>query len=274
MDADERGYDGSEICNEDKRGVGVWSPVGELPRARRPRHGFIVGLICLLAANVLHAESKIVVETPDIKIISAESKSTSTQKAHPGQVEKSQVTFDKLLPNQSYDLSFKLPDNHLVQFLDLSWYNGDKPAAPPEAMSDEDRQAITEIVTNIKAFTNKNNVMQLLGDSQHAAAIVDLVRDTDFHAGAGEIIWRVEVWYFENQAGGWAKVQQQNRVIDRDRYKNRADYEKARAGRRYVGLNEGLRTGKDSTTTIKWPADAATSPASERGSSPATKPAH
>ena len=60
--------------------------------------------------------------------------------------------------------------------------------------------------------------------TRSAVGLVELIRDRDFHAGKGEVIWRAETWYFEFQNGGWAKVSQQNKLLDRQRFKSADDY--------------------------------------------------
>ncbi|MEI8197557.1 MAG: hypothetical protein WCI73_16810, partial [Phycisphaerae bacterium] len=47
---------------------------------------------------------------------------------------------------------------------------------------------------------------------------VELIRDTDFHSGgSGDLIYRVELWYFERLFGGWAKDKNTERVLMRYR---------------------------------------------------------
>ena len=51
-------------------------------------------------------------------------------------------------------------------------------------------------------FTNKNRVLWMAADHKHATLLVELIRDSDFHSDAGgEMVYRVELWYFENYFG-------------------------------------------------------------------------
>ena len=47
--------------------------------------------------------------------------------------------------------------------------------------------------------------------------LLELMRTRRFHASAGAVVWRVELWYFQNQFGGWEKLPNQERVLRRER---------------------------------------------------------
>ncbi len=195
----------------------------------------------LILAGLARAES-LTIDIGDAPMKSAKALGAGSKSATPGTVADRIVRFDKLLPGERYDVTLTPPDGKQLRLIDLSWHSDAAPASPnPEALSDDDKAEITSIVKEIKSFMNKNDIVQLVGNADRAAAIVELTRDTDFHARAGdEIIWRVEVWYFENQAGGWAKVQQQNRVIERVRFKTRTEYDKTRTSMQWIGIEKGL----------------------------------
>jgi hypothetical protein len=105
--------------------------------------------------------------------------------------------------------------------VDMSWYTPAKP--DPQPLSDDDRAQIKEILT-VPSFYDRTVLLKLAGDSQRAVGLMELIRDRDFHAGKGEVIWRAELWYFEFENGGWAKVSQQNKVLDRQRFASADDY--------------------------------------------------
>ena len=106
----------------------------------------------------------------------------------------------------------------------MDWYNDDEAKENAGAITDDDRQQIQAIL-DVPSFYNKSEILALQGDHDRATGLVRLIRDKDFYAGKGEIIWRVEVWYFKYQHGGWEKVAQQNKILRRERFKNRDDYE-------------------------------------------------
>jgi hypothetical protein len=66
------------------------------------------------------------------------------------------------------------------------------------------------------AFYDKARVLHMAADHKHATLLVELMRTRDFHSGkGGEIIYRVELWYFENLFGGWAKDKNTEKVLVR-----------------------------------------------------------
>ena len=108
--------------------------------------------------------------------------------------------------------------------VDMSWYAPvPQTAAKPAELSDDDRKNIQELCT-VPSFYDRCEILLLAGNADRAVALMQLVRDRDFYAGKGEVIWRAELWYFEFQNGGWAKVSQQNKVLDRQRFASREKY--------------------------------------------------
>jgi len=77
--------------------------------------------------------------------------------------------------------------------------------------------------------------------------LVELIRDTDFHDSGGNIIWRVELWYYKNQFGGWQKVQQQSKVLARERFKDQKAFNAKVAKIKWIPELGGLKIpkGKD-----------------------------
>lgn len=189
-------------------------------------------------------------QTGDLEVASATATASGSKTVAEGTVEKGQVIFPKVLPGEGYDVAIRTRPGPVLRLIDLSWHTPTIPSEPAaEPMAEEDRQAIEAILRDIKAFTNKNRFLHLSGDSQRATALVELIRDSDFHARKGdEVIWRIEVWYFENQAGGWAKTQQQNRVVERKRFASTAEFEAHRKPFVWIGIDKGLKIerGKDS----------------------------
>lgn len=125
---------------------------------------------------------------------------------------------------QDRPVSATLNDGTRLVGADLSWYAPVAEAsAKPADLSDDDRKEIQEICT-VPSFYDRCEILLLQGNADHAVGLMQLVRDRDFHAGKGEVIWRAEIWYFEFQNGGWAKVSQQNKVLDRQRFTSREQY--------------------------------------------------
>ena len=47
--------------------------------------------------------------------------------------------------------------------------------------------------------------------------LVELLRTREFHASAGKLVWRVELWYMQNEFGGWDRLANSERVLHRER---------------------------------------------------------
>lgn len=128
-------------------------------------------------------------------------------------------------------VDIKLADGKRLVGVDMRWYA--KAKGDGEPLSDDDRKEIDELLT-VPSFYDKTRILHLAGDAQRAVGLVELVRDRDFYAGKGEVVWRAELWYFEFQNGGWAKVSQQNKLLDRQRFGDHETYRKYVEGLRFV----------------------------------------
>ncbi|MCY2952297.1 MAG: hypothetical protein NTU53_10010 [Planctomycetota bacterium] len=94
-------------------------------------------------------------------------------------------------------------------------------------------------------------MLLLAGNHDRVVILAELIRDTDFHSAVGnEIIWRIELWYFKNQHGGWERVTQSNKVLRRERFKSRDDYISATAKLKYLPALGGLRLKKDESKSL------------------------
>lgn len=222
----------------------------------------LAGLAMLLGAQVVY---QIDLKLPDsIKVQKAIAHQPQTGLDTPGRIDGDIVHFDPLLPMVPYDLSLTLADGTDLVGVNLNWYDLLPPDEPPaEPMTDEDRAAIHEITSKVPAFYSSQEVLQLKGDHRRAVALVQLIRDTAFHASQdGEVIWRVELWYFEFQAGGWEKIAQQNRVLRRERFANHAAYEKVVSKLKWMPSLGGITLAKDQPNVqIILPDAASTQPA-------------
>jgi hypothetical protein len=168
---------------------------------------------------------------------------------------------NNLLPETPYDLTLTLADGTVLQGVNLSWYGLDAPKAGAAPLADDDRKAIAGLLKNPKAFENKQNVRFISGDENRATVLVELIRDKDFHASGGNIIWRVELWYFENQFGGWAKIAQQSKVLRRERFKDQKAFDAATSKIKWIPQLGGIKLAKDKPTTeITLPSEALSPP--------------
>lgn len=228
---------------------------------------FIAGLLSLLFLPLFGAQVvyQIDLKLPDsIKVQKAIAHQPQTGLDTPGRIEDQTIHFDPLLPTVPYDLSLTLADGTELVGVNMNWYDllpPDEPAAEP--MTDEDLAAINTITSKVPAFYTSQEVLQLKGDHRRAVALVQLIRDTAFHASKdGEVIWRVELWYFQFEAGGWEKIAQQNRVLRRERFVTHAAYEQVISKVKWVPALGGIMLGKDQPQLeITLPDASATQPA-------------
>ena len=91
------------------------------------------------------------------------------------------------------------------------------PQDQPRQFTQADAQAITDFVRAQDDFMDLRRAIYIKGHGQRATVLVELMRTRDFHAGKGQVIWRTELWYFQNNAGGWDHLPNQDRVLERRR---------------------------------------------------------
>ena len=172
-----------------------------------------------------------------------------------GVVDGSKVRFDNLLPDTPYEIEIRLKSGAILAGVNMGWYEPVDPGQGEQAspLTNDDREQIRAIVQDVPSFYDSAEILLLDGNHDRAVALVQLERRRGFHnAAAGEIIWRVELYYFEYQAGGWAKIQQANQVLRRKRFRNAEEYEDEVGPIRWVPALGGLRVGKDEVRQIRW----------------------
>ena len=196
-------------------------------------------------------------------MLSAVAIDTASGKEVTGIMAGTNFKFD-LKPARHYDVLLKKPNNETVRLTDLSWYDDEPVTADAKPLVDDDRAQITQVLTGVARFTNNNRILAIAGDGERAVALLDLRRDSEFHGReGGEIIRRVEVWYLKNEAGGWAKVQQQDRVITRQRYTSADEFQKALGREAFVPVASGLAIGRGQLSKVAVDLVPATRPADE-----------
>ena len=80
-----------------------------------------------------------------------------------------------------------------------------------------DADEIVKYVRDMQDFMEIRRVLYLQGRGVGATALVELLRTREFYAAKGQIVWRVELWYFQEQFGGWQRQGKQDRVLLRER---------------------------------------------------------
>ena len=130
----------------------------------------------------------------------------------------------KLLPGRTYDL-IVWTKNAAVETTRWEGVSMDyhREITPDKPATAEDRQWIEDWVAKIPEFYDKCRVLSIAADHKHATVLVELIRTRDFYADkGGEVIYRTELWYFENLFGGWAKDKNTEKVMARWRSKGDA----------------------------------------------------
>lgn len=135
--------------------------------------------------------------------------------------DKGQFKVEKLLVNRSYDLILwtTAADGSVTRWegVNMDYHRAIIPSTPATAV---DRASIEALITDPPQFYDKVRSLKIAADHQHACVLVELMRTREFHSDTGgEVIYRVELWYFENLYGGWAKDANTEKVIVRARGK-------------------------------------------------------
>jgi len=186
----------------------------------------ILGAICAFAWATRCFAGSIAINIPaDVKV----EKAVATTEKEPkttitGDIKNQTVTFADPVPGSAYEAQLTLKDGTVLQGVDMGWYSRvpDKPNA--DELTDDDRQQMKAVFTAGAQFFNVQEATLIKGNHNRAVMLVRLER-ANFHSDKGdEIIWRTELWYFQNEHGGWEKVLQTDRVLRRERFATHKDY--------------------------------------------------
>ena len=209
-------------------------------------------LLLLQAPRLLGAEADLVLQLPsDVKVASAVAIAPQMKLESAGVINGWKITFADLLPATAYDIRLICADGRVFQGVDMSWYSDEPLAGDVKPMDDDDRKQIQELFDGIKAFENKRKMLLISGNHERATILAELIRDTAFYSDkGGEIIWRIELWYFKNQHGGWEKIAQANKVLRRERFTKKEDFEKGTATKWIAELG-GIKLAKDEKKIVK-----------------------
>ena len=140
-------------------------------------------------------------------------------------------TFGDLPGDARYDLTVALTDGRRIEGIDLDFVDHrllrlaeqrrielGLPGQTQRDFTAADAEAIVKFVAELKDFMETRRVLYVSGQGARATAMVELIRVDEFHASKpGEVIWRVELWYFQFTYGGWQRLDNQERVLRRER---------------------------------------------------------
>jgi hypothetical protein len=190
-------------------------------------------IACILALMGVSAEAgEVVVQLPaGVKATSASAAAADKSGDRVGSVEEGRVLFANLPEKSAFDLAIATTGGRVFQGFDPRWYDGKSAAGAADsgagAFTDDDRLQIQGIL-NEPSFYNSSTIQWLGGDHRRAVVLVRLLRDQAFYHDKGdEVIWRMELQYFENENGGWARVPNVSRVLRRQRFASHAEYHHA-----------------------------------------------
>lgn len=140
-------------------------------------------------------------------------------------------SFDGLAGDATYDLLIQTSDGRQIEGIDLD-YVGQRMlrlaverrkqlGLAPEIrhqFTQDDANEILAYMKDLQDFMDRRRVLYLNGQGRYATVLFEAIRDRDFYARTGDqIIWRVELWYFEFNYGGWEQAAETVRVLRRER---------------------------------------------------------
>jgi len=171
------------------------------------------------------AGGSIAVELPaGAKVSSAVATAGGVNLDTKGTVDGRTVRFTNLLLNVPYDVRIDLADGTVMQGVNLDWYDAE-PARKNAAPFDNDDLDQVKQILAVPAFANQQDILMMNATHDRAAFLIRFLRTSAFHSDAGgEVIWRVEIWYFKNEHGGWAALSDVNKVLRRERYPSEKEY--------------------------------------------------
>lgn len=140
-----------------------------------------------------------------------------------------EFTFEKLPGDAAYDLAITLKNGQRIEGIDLGFVDErlerlaarrreqlGLAARETRQFAAADAAQLLDYVREVKDFMDIRRVLYVRGEGSKATMLVELMRARDFHARKDEqVIWRVELWYFEYRSGGWQRLANQERVLER-----------------------------------------------------------
>jgi hypothetical protein len=206
-------------------GVEVGMPITRKSRPfGTPLKGTVLALLAMV--SIANAGTITIQLPPDLTV----DKATATTEKLPttiltGTIKAGVITFTDPIAGSAYEAQLTLKDGTVLQGVDMGWYSRvpDKPNA--EELNDDDRQQMKAVFTAGAQFFNVQEATLIRGNHNRAVILVREERTSTFHSDKGdEIIWSPELWYFQNNHGGWEKVLQTDRILRRERFPSRAAY--------------------------------------------------
>jgi hypothetical protein len=189
--------------------------------------------LLLIAASVAAADTGIIVgsvEKPDaVKTVAAVIRDDPPVN-YPGNLDgkTGQFTVPGLPLDKNYDLVIDLPSGARLEGVNLRVKPTDfKDADPPLIKADEEK--LKEITRSLSKFEDVHEFLAVGGNGQHAAVVVNKLRTKAFYESKpGEVVWRLEVWFYEREelTDPWVKEQDTLFIIHYRERLAKAEYDK------------------------------------------------
>ncbi len=139
--------------------------------------------------------------------------------------------FENLPGDATYDIGVVTTRGARIEGIDLFWHEARMlrladirreqlklPAEQKREFIAEDADEMLKYVKDLKDFCDVRRALYINSDGLRATMLVEVMRTSPFHAQRGdEVIWRTELWYFQYCYGGWERVANVERVLERRR---------------------------------------------------------
>ncbi len=141
--------------------------------------------------------------------------------------------FANLPGDAAYDLCLRMDDGREVEGIDLEFVDArllklaaerrkqlDLPPDRSKEFTQADADKILTYARDMEDFMEDRRVLYVKGFGRRATMLIEQMRLRKFVAASGaarpgKIIWRVELWYFLEQRGGWERIANQERMLRR-----------------------------------------------------------
>ncbi len=139
--------------------------------------------------------------------------------------------FRNLPGDATYDIGIVTKDSERIEGIDLSWHEARMlrlaairrkqlklPAEQKREFTKKDADELIKYVKDLKDFCDVRRVLYIKGTGLRATMLAETMRVREFHAQRGdEVIWRMELWYFRYRYGGWERMGNVERLLERRR---------------------------------------------------------
>jgi hypothetical protein len=198
-------------------------PAGEIKEdapAQPPRHGTIKGKIRYAKGGA-----------KAIKELTAVSRVTGKRyKPDSFDKEKGAFEFKDMPGDASYDICAATEDGRQIEGIDLDFVDEsllrladarrEELKMPPDRQHEftgEDAAALAKFVADLHDFMEIRRPLYIEGHGRRATMLVELLRTREFYSSGDALVWRVELWYFQENYGAWERVPNQEVVLERQR---------------------------------------------------------